>query len=176
MFGMDADAVHLAINHLPVVLSLLGAAAASIAFVLRRRAVFLYAVATLALAGMSSCPALNTGHSAAELIEDRWYVDKAQIRVHHDTAENANLLMLGTGVLALAAWWLTLRAPREAKPGTLLMAAVLVAAVCSATAMGWTSWQGGYIVSKHAKLLQSSPPAPARSDSAPVPPMDHSKH
>lgn len=176
MFGMDADAVHLAINHLPVVLSLLGAAAAAIAFVLRRRAVFLYAVSTLSLAGMSSCPALRTGHTAAELIEDRWYVDKAQIQRHHDTAENANLLMLGTGVLALVAWWLTLRAPREAKPGTLIMAAVLVAGVSSATAMGWTSWQGGYIVSKHAKLLRSSAPAPTKADSGSMPAMDHSRH
>ena len=175
MVGMDADGIHLAINHLPVVLSLLGAAAALIAFVSRRRAVFLYALATLTLAGMSSCPALNTGHSAAELIEDRWYVDKAQIRLHHDTAENANLLMLGTGALALVAWWLTLRAPREAKPGMVLMASVLLAGVCSATAMGWTSWQGWYIVSKNARLTGSSAP-PVVRDSARNPAMDHSSH
>ena len=170
MFGMNADALHLAINHLPVVLSLLGAGAALIAFVSRRRAVFLYAVATLALAGLASYPALNTGHSAAELIEDRWYVDKAQIQRHHDTAENANLLMLGTGALALVAWWLTLRAPRDGKPGTLLMAAVLIAGACSATAMGWTSWQGGYIVSKNARLTGSSAPAAMPTG------MDHSGH
>ena len=169
MLGMDADALHLAINHLPVVLSLLGAGAALIAFVSRRRAVFLYSVATLTLAGMSSWPALHTGHDAAELIEDRWYVDKAQIQRHHDTAENAHLVMLGTGVLAIVAWWLTLRTPREAKPGMLLMSAVLVAGVCSATAMGWTSWQGGYIVSKNARLTGS--PAPAMPAA-----MDHSGH
>lgn len=172
MFGMDADAVHLAINHLPVVLSLLGAIAAAIAFVLRRRAVFLYAVSTLALAGLSSYPALRTGHTAAELIEDRWYVDKAQIQRHHDTAENAHLFMIGTGALALGAWWLIVRAPREAKPGMLLMTAVLVAGVCSATAMGWTSWQGGYIVSKNARLTGSPAPPPAAMPAG----MDHSGH
>jgi uncharacterized membrane protein len=177
LFGMDADAVHLAINHLPVVLSLLGAAAAAIAFVMRRRALFLYAVSTLVLAGASSYPVLRTGHTAAEQIEDRWYVDKVQIERHHDTAENANLLMLGTGALALVGWWLVLRSPREAKPGMLLMTAVLVAGVCSATAMGWTSWQGGYIVSRNARLVRSAPPGAAKGDSASVPAaMDHSGH
>jgi uncharacterized membrane protein len=176
MFAMDAEAVHLAINHLPVVLSLVGAVAALIAFVSRRRSVLLYALATLTLAGLSSYPALATGHAAAELIEHRWYVDRAQIRLHHETAENANLLMLGTGALAVVAWWLVLRSPREAKPGTPLMAAVLLAGVCSATAMGWTSWQGGYIVSKNGRLVRSSSPA-ANPAAAPMPPgMDHSRH
>jgi D-serine deaminase-like pyridoxal phosphate-dependent protein len=177
MFAMDAETAHLAINHLPVVLSLVGAVAALIAFMSRRRSVLLYALATLTLAGLSSYPALFTGRAAAELVEHRWYVDRAQMRLHHETAETANWLALGTGALAMVAWWLVLRSPREARPGTLLMAAVLVAGVGSATAMGWTSWQGGYIVSKNAKLVRSAAPA-ASPTAAPMPgaPMPAGMH
>jgi len=183
LLGMDAHAIHLTINHLPVVLSMMGAAAAVLAFVLRRRPVFLYAIVTLVLAGASSWPALRSGHEAAELLEDRWYVDEPQARVHHDTAERAHLLMVGTALIAVVGWWLTLRAPREARPHMLLSGALLVASVCSATAVGWTSWQGGFIVSRNVRLTGSLAPAatPARPAAAPDSArshdgMDHSRH
>ena len=175
---MSADAWHLAVNHLPVVLSLLGAIAAVLAFVLGRRSVLLYAAATLIIAGAASWPVLLTGHDAAEELKGRWYANAAQIRVHHDTAENANLLAIGTALLALLCVWRTQRAPREAKPSALLMGALLLGSVSSATAMGWASWQGQYIVSRNPALINSTLPtkaAPA-SDSAMQHEMGHVGH
>lgn len=179
---MSADAWHLAINHLPVVLSLVGAIAAVMAFVLGRRSVLLYAAATLLAAGAASWPALRTGHNAAEELEGRWYANAAQIRVHHDTAENAHLLAIGTAVLALLCVWRTTRAPREAKPSALLSGVLLLASASSATAMGWASWQGEYIVSKNPTLIKSSAPPAATPPAATAPAatspatMDHSGH
>lgn len=169
---MSADAWHLAVNHLPVVLSLVGAIGAVTAFVLGRRSVLLYAAATLVAAGATSWPALRTGHNAAEELEGRWYADAARIRVHQDTAENAHLLAIGTAVLGMLCVWRTTRAPREARPNAILMGLLLLASASSATAMGWASWQGGYIVNRNPTLTNSDAPPAATTPAT----MDHSGH
>ncbi len=168
---MNADAWHLTIDHLPVVLSFVGAGAAIVAFVLGRRSVLLYAATTLMLAGAASWPVLLTGRAAANDLDGRWYANAAQIRVHQETAEHANILAIGTAALALLCVWRTVRAPREAKPTGLLMGVLLLASVSSATAMGWASWQGGYIVGRNPALTNSAAPAGIDHSS-----MDHSGH
>lgn len=161
---MDADALHLAIDHLPVALSMLGACAALLAFVLGRRSVFLYALFTLVFAGLASWPALVSGRRAAVQVGERWYVNRAAIQRHQETAGDANLVVTATALLALVGLGLTLRAPREARPHAALMGVVLLASVCGATAMGWTSWQGSFIVSRNPRLVES--PAPVADSAA----------
>jgi hypothetical protein len=160
---MDGHAWHLMLNHFPVILSLLGAAAAVVALATRRRSALLYALVTLTLAGLSSYPALRSGHAAAEIIENRWYVDDDQIDVHHDSGERTHLIFLATGIVAAVALWRTLRTVREAKPGPGLLALIAVLSIASATSAGWTSWQGGFIAIKNPTLVNSaSPPGTAR--------------
>ena len=186
---MDGHALHLMVNHFPIILALLGAAAAVLAFITRKRAVLLYTVATLTLAGASSYPALWSGEEAEEAIEERWYVNRDQIHEHEESAEVAKWILLATGVVSAAGWWRLARAGRDAQPGMALLSAVLVLSVASATAMAWTSWQGGFIAIKNPTLVTS--PAPAGRVAAPTDgvngavmdsamtmdsSMDHAKH
>ena len=155
---MDAHAWHLMLNHFPVILSMLGAAASVIALLTRRRGVLLYALVTLTLAGLSSYPALRSGHAAAELLEDRWYVDDDQIDVHHDSGERTHLILLATGIICAVALWRTLRTVREAKPGLAVLTVVAVMGIASAATVSWTSWQGGFIAIKNPTLINSTNP------------------
>lgn len=159
---MDGHALHLMINHFPVILSLLGLAASSAAFITRRRSVLLYALATLTLAGASSYPAFLTGDEAAEQIDKRWYVDRKQIHEHEESADFANVIMIVTGIVAAAAWWQTLRTVREAKPGMVLLSVLLVLSLGSATTMARTAWLGGFIAIKNPTLVNSAGPPSAR--------------
>lgn len=154
---MDEHSLHLMINHVPVILSFLGAASAVGAFITRRRAVLVYALATLTLAGASVYPAVWSGDAAEEQVEQRWYVDRTQAKEHEEAAEAAMWMLLVTGVVSAAAWWLTLRTLREVKPGMALLTVVMLLGLSSAVAMARTSWLGGFIAIKNPALVNSSP-------------------
>jgi hypothetical protein len=149
---MDGQALHLAINHFPVILAVVGTAAVVLAFLTRRRGVLVYALATLTLAGLSSYPAILTGDEAEEVVESRWFIDKAQIHEHEEAADVANVLLVVTGVVCAACWYRVLRAPREAAPATWMLSVVLVLSLSATASVAYTSWLGGYIVSKNERL------------------------
>lgn len=164
---MDGQALHLAINHFPIILAVVGTAAALLAFVTRKRGVLLYALATLTLAGLSSYPAVLSGDEAEEVLEKRWFIDKAQIREHEESADISNILLLITGVVSAVAWYRVLRSPREAAPATWMLALIVVLGLSSSASVAYTSWEGGFILSKNEKLKGPPPaggvPAPASS-------------
>jgi uncharacterized membrane protein len=147
------------INHFPVILSLVGATAAVAAFATRRRSVLLYALVTLTLAGLSVYPALRTGHAAAELIKERWYVDRDELDEHHESGERTNIVLIATGVISALALWRTLRTVREAKPGLGLLAVIAVLGIASAVSVAMTSWEGGFIALKNPALVNSVKPS-----------------
>lgn len=155
---MDGHAIHLMINHFPVILSLLGLAAITLAFITRRRGVLLYALATLTLSGLSAYPAFLSGKEAEEVIEDRWYVDRHELHEHEEASEFATVLLVVTGGAAAVGWWLTMRTVREAKPGVPLLSAMLVLSLLCATAMARTSWLGGFVAIKNPTLINSVAP------------------
>ena len=155
---MDGQALHLAVNHFPIILALVGAAAALLAFVTRKRGVLLYALATLTLAGLASYPTVLTGDEAEEVLEKRWFIDKAQIKDHEESADISNILLLITGVVSAACWYRVLRSPREAAPATWMLALIEGLGLSSAGSVAYTSWEGGFIVSKNEKL-KGPPPA-----------------
>lgn len=155
---MDGHALHLMVNHFPVILSLLGLAATIVAFITRKRSVLLYALATLTLAGASSYPAFFTGDEAKEQIDKRWYVDRDQLHEHEEAAEFANVLLIVTGVVAGAAWWRTVRTVRELSPSVPLLAVLLVLSMACAASVARVSWLGGFIAIKNPLLINSVAP------------------
>ena len=154
---------HLILNHFPVILTVVGAAAAVLALIVRRRGVWLYATATLALAGVTVVPTYLTGEGAEHKIEDSWYVSHDVIEEHEEAGKWALWVVLGMGVVGAYAWW---RARRSAAvDGALpiwLRALVTITALWGATTLYVTAEHGGEIVHRSPHLEPGvGPPAAA---------------
>jgi hypothetical protein len=137
---VDTAYVHILVNHFPIVLAFLSVAGAIASFIWRRRAVWLYAVATLTLAGLSAYPVMLTGHGAEHSMEHMWYVPRSAIHAHEEAGELATWILLAAGVVAAYAWW---RATRPARLGELppawLRALVLVGALAAGGATAYAA-------------------------------------
>jgi hypothetical protein len=154
---MDKAYLHLLVNHFSIVLAAIGALATMLAMVMGRRSVWLYALATLTLAGIFAYPTMLTGHGAEDVMEKVWYVSRDAVHAHEEAADIAMWVTLATGVFAALAWWRQARAWRdELLPGWMRVM-LLVLALASAGGMGWASWQAGFIVHKNPKLLTPPP-------------------
>jgi uncharacterized membrane protein len=138
--------VHLLVNHFPVVLSLLGLAAVALAVLTRKRTVWLYALATLALAAISAPVATKTGDEGEDAAEHLAGVSRRAIHEHEEAAELATYIMLATGLAAAYGWWRLSRAGAEARIPAWLGAAVAVGALASAGTVARASQLGGHIL------------------------------
>lgn len=114
MNGINGAYVHILINHFPIILSVLGTAAALLALFRRRRMLWVYAVATLTLAGLSAYPTVFTGQLAEQHIEKMPYASRRAIHAHEEAGELAMWVLIATGVIAAYSWWRTSQsAPRD---------------------------------------------------------------
>lgn len=164
---MDPAYLHLVVNHLPVVLSVVGAAAAIVALLVRRRGVWLYSVASMTIAGAIVYPVMLTGHAAEHEVKKQWYVDRDAVDAHEDAADIATWTVLGAGVVAVAVWWSLARRKDGAVlelPPVWAQGLVLIAALAGSGTIAYAAYQGGKIV-HDAVRLQSPPPGVA-----PLPP------
>jgi hypothetical protein len=165
---MDASYLHLLVNHVPIILFAFGAAAALLALLVRKRGVWLYAVASITIAGASAYPVMLTGHAAEDVMRKAWYVDKDAIATHEDSADVATWTMIAAGVICAVVWWRLARAPLES---TLVLsrfsqALVLLAALAGLSTVSYAAWQGGKIVHGAERLATPPPgfvPPPAES-------------
>src|ERR1700722_15710705 len=69
---MDERELHLVLNPFPVILSVMALLASLVAVAKQSRAAWLYAAASLTIAGLFSYPTFLTGHGAHEVLEDLW--------------------------------------------------------------------------------------------------------
>jgi uncharacterized membrane protein len=156
---MDLASLHPVINHFPVALSIVGAAAALVALVLRTRVAWQYVFVTVALAGLSAYPALLTGNEAGEVIEKRWYASEKLVEEHEEAGELAMYVELAAGALAVFGLWSLRKTAAGEAPAAWLRGAIVVAALASAGATGRAGWEGGKIVVKNP--LIANPPGAA---------------
>lgn len=172
---IDAPTAHLLLNHFPIVLGLLGAVAALLALFMRRRTVWMFAVALITIGALFAQPAVMTGRRAATVMERTWYVSREAVQEHELGAEWARWAMLLAGVVSLFAWWHLVRAPRTTKqqrdgrPGdfpTWLQWLVLLTAMLSASATTRAALLGGRIVHGAAALV--APRTATAPDSTPA--------
>jgi uncharacterized membrane protein len=183
----DIGGFHILINHFPVILTIVGTAAAVLALIVRKRAVWLYATATLFLAGLSVIPTFLTGDPAADDLRNTWYVTRKAIRAHDDAAEFTLWGLIIMGLIAAYAWWRAWRretvvvagavhtdrgdVPAEARVRAYsglpawLRALVIVSALFGCALVYRTASLGGDIL-HHSTVLQSTP----RPASVPAPP------
>lgn len=143
---MDWPHLHLMVNHFPIVLTLLGTAAAILALLTGRRVVWLYAVATLTLAGISVGPAFITGDQAGDVVHTWPHANRQVIHAHEEAADTALWVVLAMGVCAAYAWWRLARmdGTEMALPGW-LRGIVFVLAVAGSLAVAYAGLKGGEI-------------------------------
>lgn len=170
---MNWSYVHATTNHLPVILVVVGALAALAALVTRRRAVWLYAVATLTLAGLVAYPTQLTGSAAAQSVSRFPGVERSVVAAHEEAGETTTWVLLGTGLVSAIAWWQLVRRGRDqhGNPAVWLRVLVTVGALASLGMTARTAQLGGIITHGKQTLrgvpaLPTGVPVPAPLDSA----------
>lgn len=154
---MNWPYVHTLVNHFPIILMVVGSAVLILAMITRRRGVWLYALATLTLAGLAIWPADFTGDEAADVMRKAWYVDPAAIREHDAGATYALIFTLLVGAIAAYTWWRMLRRQPNALPPVWLRVVVLIVALFDLSVVVRVAYLGGKIVHDSPKLLTPPP-------------------
>ncbi len=143
----DWPHIHLLINHFPIILAVMGAAAVVLALINHSRGVWLYGLASLFFMGLSAGPTAFTGDRADDAQHDPWYIVRGAIDKHDDAAMWAMYVMIVTGVIAAYAWWRAVRRDRDAQQSPVwLRVLVLVGALMSLATVTRASLLGGEIV------------------------------
>lgn len=143
---MNATQVHLAMTHLPVILSLVGMLALLISFIkpnisLRRTALYI-----LLIAGITALPVFFTGEGAEETVENLPGVSESLIEDHESIAKYGLFAILAAAVLALIA--LPNFIAEKFKKG--IVVAVLIVSFVSTGLMIQTAHLGGQI--RHSEI------------------------
>jgi hypothetical protein len=156
MHTTDAAYLHLLVNHIPIILTLVGAGAAVLGLVLRRRGLWLYAVASLTISGATAYPVMLTGHAAEDVMKDKWYVTRESIDAHEEAGETAMWVLIAMGAVSAYAWWRLVRRDRSDLLPMWLGALVFVASLAGVWTTTIAAYRGGNIVYYSPKL--ASPP------------------
>ena len=154
---MNWPYVHTLINHFPIILMVVGTAVLILALIVRRRGVWLYALATLTLAGLSAWPAFFTGDQAAHALRGAWYIVQSMVREHDQAAGFALWSLLITGAASGYAWWRMMRREPAGLPPVWLRVVVIVIALWAVSVVARTAYLGGQIEHDSPKL--ATPPA-----------------
>lgn len=139
---MSLPHLHLVLNHLPVIGSVIAVGLLLLAMVRRSADLRRAGLEVLVIVGLLTLPVYLTGVGAQPEIEDRPGISVAVIAAHHDSAMFGSLFMLLTAVVAWVCLW---QGRRLARPSRGLFGAVLILAVISLAAMGRTANLGGQI-------------------------------
>jgi uncharacterized membrane protein len=157
---MSWPSLHALINHFPIVLTVIGALAILLATLHERRAIWMYALSTLTLAGVTIYPATLTGQRAARAVRHAWYIAPGAINAHLSAA-NVTLWVVGaTGLLALIALFTLARTRDATSPAKGFRVLVGLGALLSISAVAYTGYLGGKIVIESPVLESPTPPPP----------------
>jgi uncharacterized membrane protein len=150
--------LHTLVNHFPIVLTVVGALAVLFAAMYVRRAVWIYALSTLTLAGLTIYPAWLTGDRAADAVRHAWYIERGAIQTH-STAADVTLWIVGvTGFLAFVALITMIRSREAVSPARVFRVLVGLGATVSICAVSYTGFLGGKIVVESPILASPTPP------------------
>jgi uncharacterized membrane protein len=141
-FDMNYPHLHLMVNHIPVLGTILALLLLTWALVTRRRDFIRLSLFVTLLAGLSVWPAFFTGDEAHEQLEDVKGFDHDVVEEHEESADWALWILLGTGAVAALGLWAS-RKDREVPrwAGTAAMVGLLLSSSVAAR----TAWLGGEI-------------------------------
>jgi uncharacterized membrane protein len=145
---------HLLLNHLPIIVPVIGLALLALAVWKRSDLVARVGLALLATGALSTLPTYLTGEGAEDAVEKLPEVTKALIEQHADMALVAAVVTGLVGVLALWILW------RYRSPSALpraLVRTTLIGAVIGCGLMAYTGLLGGQI--RHTEVRPGYVPA-----------------
>jgi hypothetical protein len=152
--------IHVLINHLPVMGTVLGAITIVVALLLRNRSAQIVALIVVLVAALSAIPVIMTGQRAFDPVEGIADDDGVEwLATHMERAEKAEPAFYALIVLSAVALLAPLKWPRSAVPLTI---ATLVVTVCCAAASFWIAVAGGEI--RHPEFRTGSPPPHEESE------------
>lgn len=150
---MDAPQLHLMLNHIPVIGTLIVVIALGAAKVFRSAALQRFGLAILLGAALVGVPVFLSGEPTEERIEEMAGVSETSIEAHESAAKAATLALVILGVLALGGL-----VSERSRASRLYSGAMLVCTLALSLGMAWTAHLGGRI---HHPEIRGEPTAEA---------------
>lgn len=163
---MNADHLHLILNHVSLFGVLFGAVALAFALVRRNDDIVRFGLGLLIIAGLFVVPTYFSGEEAEDMVEGIAGVSHARIEAHEDAGK---LAAIGAGALGLLALGGLVFFRRRPVPRPLVLGALALSLVVAA-GVGYTANLGGQI--RHPEISNSSP-APGDTSSDDLRTDDH---
>lgn len=149
---MNGAQLHLALNHIPVVLSLVGLAVLIWGWLSKNPEIKKVALVLIVANAFTAGAAFLTGEPAEDVLRNTPSFSKTLIHEHEETGEAALIVSIVTGVCALGTLLLARKKPQIAN---YLMFATLVLVLMTSIAFLKTAHEGGLI--KHDEIRAASP-------------------
>jgi biotin transporter BioY len=138
---MNSVQMHLALTHVPVILSVVGLVMLMMALLKKSVSLTKTSYVVILIAGVAAVPVFLSGEGTEEAVEQLPGVSKAVIERHEEMARLAMISIAAAGLLALAA----LFSFRWIFAARVLKVVVLLAAITSGGLMAQTAHLGGQI-------------------------------
>jgi len=146
--------IHLALNHIPVILSITGFITLLIARFFSNESLTKTSLYILLIAGLLCIPAYFSGEGTERIVKNLPGVSKDLIEEHEEMGEKAFVICQITGLIALLGLLF------YSKYSKLILSALLLASAVSTSLLGWTAHLGGQI--RHQELRKDFIPVPEK--------------
>ena len=142
---------HLVLNHLPIIIPMIGLLVLIGGFVFRSETVKRTSFFIFILGALCTIPAFATGEGAEEIVEDLAGVDERLIKIHEEAAETFAILSYILGGLSLVGLWANWKQKSFSTPIAVLIIALSLGTLFFAKQTGTT---GGEI--RHTEIRSGS--------------------
>lgn len=143
---MNAAQIHLALNHAPLFMSLIGGLLLIVGMIKKNETVKTISLYMLVAAAVFTAPVYLTGEGTEELVENMAGVNEAAIEEHEEMAKISLIIIIVSGVVALLG---LLTRKKESLSKIILGGAVLLSLASFGT-MAQTAHLGGLI--RHSEI------------------------
>lgn len=138
---MNSVQLHLALTHVPVILSFVGLIMLIVAFFIKSTTLTRTSYIVLLIAGVAALPVYFSGEGTEEAIENLPGVSESIIEEHEEVAKLAMISIAAAGLVSLTA----LFSSKWQSPARILKIVVLVIAIISGGLMAQTAHLGGQV-------------------------------
>lgn len=147
---MNSAQIHLALNHMPLFLSLFGGILLIIGMIKKNASFKSLSLYLLVAAALFTAPVYLTGEGTEEMVEHLPGVNESAIEEHEDMAKITMIIIAITGVISLIGLFLQ----KNVRFSKLIIGIALVLSFASFGTMAQTAHLGGLI--RHSELQNGS--------------------